>query len=432
VQLPAPKHSKCALPPFSSLTGLACVAQSAGSLHRLSGFIALLRPITCSLEFGSSPSQTTTTVLLLLPPSRLLDPAWKERTWHAITTMSSGAQDDSPQQPAAESAVGRRTSFGRALDRFKTVFTRRSSNKAAPVAAQSTTLTIQPRVHTPAAEDAGVAPAPPTPSAAATHENALEVDEDELAIDDFDDTEEPIIPVDATTSRPGISEEKAKVLFEKYGLRYPAAKRPQQDPLNKIRRVEKPVRIRLHWSCHQCKTPFAHDKVCTSCGHGRCGDCTRSPPQRVLRLLEKTKREKESAEILARAASASPEDDAVSGASVTMLAERVPAEETPAPPLPHVQESKVETEPLRFIYTIRSNSLGGTGGMELYHLAKHNLNRDGPRPAIQRVFKQPRQRVRWTCDLCDSLFTHRDRCSNCQHEKCADCIRSPYVPYHVQ
>ena len=342
--------------------------------------------------------------------------------------MSSGAQDDSPQQPAAESAAGRRTSFGRALDRFKTVFTRRGSSKAAPVAAQPNTLTIQPRVPTPAVEDAGVAPAPPTPSTAATHENALEVDEDELAIDDFDDTEEPIIPVDATTSRPGISEEKAKLLFEKYGLRYPAAKRSQQDPPNKIRRVEKPVRIRLHWSCHQCNTPFAHDKVCTSCGHGRCGDCNRSPPQRVLRLLEKTKREKESDEILARAASASPEDDALSGASVTMRAVQVPAEETPAPPLPHVQESKVETEPLRFIYTIRSNSLGGTGGMELYHLARHNFSRDGPRPAIQRVFKQPRQRVRWTCDLCDSIFTHRDRCSNCQHEKCADCIRSPYVP----
>lgn len=415
------------LPPFSSLTGLACVAQSAGSLHRLSGFIALLRPITCSLEFGPSFPTTVQLQLQTSPTLTTAGSAWKERTWHAITTMSSGAQDDSPQQPAAESA-GRRSSFGRALERFKTVFTRRPSNKAAPVAVQHNTPPIQSQLPKSAVEDAGVAPAPPTPSTAATHEHALEVDEDEIAIDDFDDTEEPIIPVDATTSRPGISEEKAKVLFEKYGLRYPAAKRPTQDPPNKIRRVEKPVRIRLHWSCHQCKTPFAHDKVCTSCGHGRCGDCTRSPPQRVLRLLEKTKREKESAEILARAASASPEDDAVTGASVTMLAEQVPAEETPAAPISQAQESKVETEPLRFIYTIRSNSLGGTGGMELYHMAKHSLHRDGPRPAVQRVFKQPRQRVRWTCDLCDSIFAHRDICSNCHHEKCADCIRSPYVP----
>ena len=48
---------------------LACVAQCAGSLHRLTGLIALLRPVTCSLEFGP-PTQ-----LRLLSPSQLLDPS---------------------------------------------------------------------------------------------------------------------------------------------------------------------------------------------------------------------------------------------------------------------------------------------------------------------------------------------------------------------
>jgi hypothetical protein len=389
-----------------------CVAQSVGSLHRLSGLIiALLRPVTCFLEFGL-PSQ-------LSPAVVTLEFTWKEGIWHAITIMSSGAQDDSPQ-PAADRAA-RRTSFGRALERFRTVFTRRGSNKATPVVEQDTPTT-QPQVPALAVKDAGVAPASPAAPIATTHGTALEVDEDENAIDDFDDTEEPIIPVDATTSRPGISEDKARLLFEKYGLRYPAAKRPQQDPPNKIRRVEKPVRIRLHWSCHQCKTPFAHAKVCTSCGHGRCGDCTPSPPQRVLRILEKTKREKETAEILAKAAAASPHDNTLSSLSPTMVAEQIPEidNETPSAPLP-----KVETEPLRFVYTIRSSSLRGTGGLELYHMTRNSCNRDTPNPSIQRVFKQPRQRVRWTCDHCDSIFTHRDRCSNCQHEKCVDCIRSP-------
>jgi hypothetical protein len=340
--------------------------------------------------------------------------------------MSSGAQDDS-LQPAADRAA-RRTSFGRALERFRTVFTRRGSSKATPVVEQNAPA-IQPQLPTPADEDAGVASASPGAPIAVTHDPALEVDEDENAIDDFDDTEEPIIPVDATTSRPGISEDKARLLFEKYGLRYPAAKRPQQDPPNKIRRVEKPVRIRLHWSCHHCKTGFGHDKVCTSCGHGRCGDCTRSPPQRVLRILEKTKREKETAEILARAAAATPQEDTLSSPSTTMVAEQIPEidTESPSAPLPRTAESKIETEPLRFVYTIRSSSLRGTGGLELYHMTRNLSNRDTPNPSIQRVFKQPRQRVRWTCDHCDSVFTHRDRCSNCQHEKCVDCVRSPYV-----
>lgn len=339
--------------------------------------------------------------------------------------MSSGAQDDSAQQPAA-----RRTSFGRALERFRTVFTRRGSNKTAP-AVESSTPIAQSQAPKPAVEGAGVITAPTSAPIAGTLETGLEVDENDIAIDDFDDTEEPIIPVDATTSRPGISEDKARLLFEKYGLRYPAAKRPQQEPPNKIRRVEKPVRIRLHWSCHHCNTAFAQAKVCSSCGHGRCGDCTRAPPQRVLRILEKTKREKETAEILARSATASPEQDAVSSPTRTMLAEQIPAEiddtELPSAPLPRVAESKIETEPLRFIYTIRSNSLRGTSGLELYHMARNSYDRDTPKPSIQRVFKQPRQRVRWTCDHCDSIFTHRDRCSNCQHEKCVDCIRIPYV-----
>jgi rubrerythrin len=311
-----------------------------------------------------------------------------------------------------------------------TVFTRRGSNKAAPVA-ESDKPIAKPQVPIPAVDDASVAPVPSAAPIPVPNEPVLEVDENEDAINDLDDTEEPIIPVDATTSRPGISEGKARLLFEKYGLNYPAAKRAAQEHPNKIRRVEKPIRMRLHWSCHQCKTAFAHDKVCSSCGHGRCDDCSRSPPQRVLRILEKTKREKESAELLAQAAAASPEADAVTSSAPTMLAERIPDEieaESPSDPSPHAAGSKPGTEPLRFIYTIRSNSLQGANGFELYHMSRnYSYDSNTPKPSIQRVFKQPRQRVRWTCDHCDSIFTHRDRCSNCQHEKCVDCIRSPYA-----
>lgn len=335
--------------------------------------------------------------------------------------MSSGAQDDSPsqQQPAA-----RWNSFGRALDRFKTVFSRKGSSKAEP-ATESEAPKSQSTAPGTAVEYAGVAPAAPSPAPpsepTAALEAELEVDDD--AVDDFDDNEEPIIPVDATTHRQGISEEKAQLLFEKYGLRYPA-KRTQQQPPNKIRRVEKPVHIRLHWSCHNCNTAFAHEKVCSSCGHGRCGDCHRSPPQRVLRILEKTKREKEAAEIRQRAAAASPEDDAVTGPSSTMLASRVPVDAEPETSLPPAAEQKPDTEPLRFVYTIRSSALDGAGGLELYHMSRA-YNRDVPKPGIQRVFKQPRQRVRWNCHRCDAVFTNRDRCSSCQHEKCGDCTRSP-------
>lgn len=349
--------------------------------------------------------------------------------------MSSGAQDDSSQQPAVDRA-SRRNSLGRALDRFRNFFTTRDSNRAVSTEHLDLPSTAQPNtVREPAVEDAGVTStaalttSPPKPHSEPGHpENALEVDE--TAVDDFDDAEEPIIPVDAGSTRTGISEEKARLLSEKYGLRYEgSAQRQQKEPPGKIRRVERPVRIRLRWSCHECNTAFAHNKECSSCGHTRCGDCNRSPPQRVLRLLEKTKREKEAADLRERAASASPEDDVVPGPSTTILTEKV-RDEISEPALQPAEEEALEADPLKFVYTIRSASLGGVGGVELYHLdprKPRSRRPDVPTPEIQRVFKQPRQRVRWTCDRCSAVFTNRERCSNCQHERCEDCIRNPYV-----
>lgn len=344
--------------------------------------------------------------------------------------MSSRAQ----QESSATDRPARRNSFGRALDRFKTVFTRRASRNvtgdtstAAPVATDASPASPAANQTTTTTTAQEAAPTTSSNRPVVCQENALEVDED--VIDDFDDTEEPIIPVDASTGRPGLSEEKARSLFEHYGLKYPTFKRTQQEPPIKIRRVEKPVRIRLHWSCHHCNTAFGRDKVCTSCGHGRCGECARAPAQRVLRILERSRREKDAVEIQERAAIASPEDDAVLASSSTRLAQQIPVDlqtEKATTPLPQVDESQVEREPLRFVYTIRSGSLGGAGGLDLYHMTPQRpYGGDAPKPSVQRVYKQPRQRVRWTCDMCDAVFTSRDRCANCQHERCGDCIRSP-------
>jgi hypothetical protein len=335
------------------------------------------------------------------------------------------------QDESATDRTARRNSFGRALDRFKNAFSRRaSSNKATspPDRTGDATAGAANPLTTTTAEDA--APTESLNRPVFSHGNALEVDEN--VIDDFDDTdEEPIIPVDASTGRPGLSEERARLLFEYYGLKYPVLKRSQQEPPSKIRRVEKPVRIRLHWSCHHCNTAFGRDKVCSSCGHGRCGDCARAPAQRVLRILEKSRREKDAVEIKERAAVASPEDDIVLGPSSTTLAQQVPIDlqtEKATAPLPQDEDSEAEREPLRFVYTIRSGALGGSGGLELCHMTPQRpYGRSAPKPSVQRVYKQPRQRVRWTCDMCDSLFTSRDTCDNCHHEKCGDCIRSPYV-----
>lgn len=46
-------------------------------------------------------------------------------------------------------------------------------------------------------------------------------------------------------------------------------------------------------------------------------------------------------------------------------------------------------------------------------------------PAVQRVFKKPRQRVRYTCDQCQEVFLDRHTCRNCGHSRCGNCSRYP-------
>jgi hypothetical protein len=45
------------------------------------------------------------------------------------------------------------------------------------------------------------------------------------------------------------------------------------------------------------------------------------------------------------------------------------------------------------------------------------------------VHKKPRQRVRRTCHECSTLFTTGTKqCAKCDHTRCTDCPRDPYVP----
>lgn len=44
---------------------------------------------------------------------------------------------------------------------------------------------------------------------------------------------------------------------------------------------------------------------------------------------------------------------------------------------------------------------------------------------VTRVYRKPRQRVRWTCDRCETGFAGRNNCRTCGHVKCTDCTRYP-------
>jgi hypothetical protein len=51
--------------------------------------------------------------------------------------------------------------------------------------------------------------------------------------------------------------------------------------MRSVERVSRPIRMRVKYTCHHCKTTFGHDKECNSCRHRRCARCDRYPARKV-------------------------------------------------------------------------------------------------------------------------------------------------------
>ena len=95
---------------------------------------------------------------------------------------------------------------------------------------------------------------------------------------------------------------RARELFKKYDFEFDESewKVHESKRAKPTERVQKQIRMRVKYTCHSCSTVFGHDKVCISCQHPRCKDCTRYPPR-------KPKGKKKSA-----AAAAAPTDETAS------------------------------------------------------------------------------------------------------------------------
>lgn len=148
-----------------------------------------------------------------------------------------------------------------------------------------------------------------------------------------------------------------------------------------VKRVEKPIKMRVRRTCHRCQTTFGSDRVCSNCQHVRCKACPRHPPAR-------TKEEKE-ARALAKAKGKQPEKPSDSDTPAT------------AAIIEPATTQKVERTPL----TMESR----TGGQDV-------------------MYKEIKQRVRRTCHQCQTIFTGRSTvCESCGHIRCRNCPREPYV-----
>lgn len=321
------------------------------------------------------------------------------------------------------------------------------------------------------------------------------IDVDEDPADDEEDT-----PLPTFLTRTAITDERARNLFSKYNLKYdPRGKRPQQEHSNKIRRVEKPVRLRVHWTCHQCRLQFGLEKVCAECGHRRCRECIRHPPKRAREALEFNRPPMEEEEQAHEAAAEEPptgeepatvdpdllsyreepaapplsEEDASPKGTPRTSAAATAGEPSSSQPLEIDDDAETDyanlrssqymiyTRPRAAIHTIIQPTTKSTRrtchecNTPMLPSGRHDcpncghascdlcapstdLQLQDPGPsnqtleeeapmmrAVKRVYRKPRQRVRYRCENCNTSFVESDRCVECGHERCNACHREP-------
>lgn len=187
--------------------------------------------------------------------------------------------------------------------------------------------------------------------------------------------EAPLQPGVVTVNRAQIERERARKLAEKYGLTiepYEWAASCQT-----VQRIEKPIRMRIHRTCHKCKATFGIANVCVKCEHVRCKQCPRYPPRK----------DKSSKDV--------GKGKGVAGAGAPVAA-------------------------------------GGAGGLpaEWKKLALKKPSRTGGQDLVR---KKPKQRVRRHCHDCATQFIPGNKtCPGCGHIRCVECPRDPYVLFYIE
>jgi hypothetical protein len=167
-----------------------------------------------------------------------------------------------------------------------------------------------------------------------------------------------------TTMRSREELERARHLAQKYNIDLDTS---DWKVIEVAKRVEKPIRMRIHRTCHVCSASYGANKTCASCGHERCEQCPRYPKKKAPRGKGKDVTYPEGIK--------GPGAEAIEGLK----------------------------RKHKYVLTLPSK----TGGQDL-------------------VMKKPMQRVRRMCHHCDTVFMPGNKiCSKCDHVRCVDCPRDP-------
>ncbi|KAJ5746168.1 hypothetical protein N7520_011350 [Penicillium odoratum] len=243
-----------------------------------------------------------------------------------------------------------------------------------------------------------------------------------------------------TTDYSAIQQIKARTLFNKYGLTLEPGEWKSPTDLE-LTRVTKPIRMRVHRTCHRCETSFGPDKVCINCQHPRCKKCPRSPPAREKEpneypSLPKTK----ISELLAR-----------HGGNGIPYTPHLRVTGNPAAPLAMPSRSggqdlvlkAVRQRVHRICHACETEFAPGSKECascshirckkcprQPAKLDKYPDGYPGDAEPVQirpnRTFKPPRRRVRYICHVCTTMYNDgANSCGKCGQAKCEETIRIP-------
>lgn len=178
-----------------------------------------------------------------------------------------------------------------------------------------------------------------------------------------------IAPTDRTytssTQYLKLREEKARALFEKYGMNL-SPEEWTSPSTGKTQWVEKKIVMRVHRQCHRCQTTFGRDKICFQCQHTRCKKCPRYP--------------------------------------LKMTGEKMGI-------------ARFDIDYSVLVDPLHDAKLG------IINTRRLTVQTKSGREAVR---KQVTQRVRRTCHRCEKLFMGKaTACDGCQHQRCPKCPRDP-------
>ncbi|KAI9883011.1 MAG: hypothetical protein M1823_005235 [Watsoniomyces obsoletus] len=249
-------------------------------------------------------------------------------------------------------------------------------------------------------------------------------------------------------SRSALQQERARALFEKYGMTLEPHEWATSTAGDRVERVQKPIRMRVHRTCHRCQTTFGVDRVCVQCGHKRCKACPRYPVKKPKHAQDKKDDGKVAGAIEAKKEAAGA--DAGAGPSSKKYHLTIPARgdkqdrvrrdvvqkvhrmchrcerqfehrQQTCEGCGHVRCTKCPRDPAKLGKWPHGYPGDEQAEVEEDEEADHGLVAIKPR-----AFKKIRMPVRWFCHECNTMYGHgKKQCEGCDHQRCQECRRVP-------